>query len=186
MTELVELGKNIVSLRVAQKLTQEAVAHQSNLSVTRLQTLEYGCQNTTVDTLIRVARTFGIDSRVFCIFSKPDAAILSEYRRAPRLPERNGGVLQICENIVLLRKVRGFSQRQLANRAGISDVCLRDIEHACANVTIHKLACVAKAFDLSLMELDVCTISEAELMEMIYGARRQAGLGGNLSEKYTF
>ena len=82
MTDLVEIGKNIVLLRNEQGLTQEEVAFQSNLSVSRLQTIEYGCQNVTVDTLIRIASVLGIDSRVFGVFSRTDHAILSEIRHS--------------------------------------------------------------------------------------------------------
>lgn len=178
MIELVEIGKNIILLRTEQNLTQEEVAFRSQLSVSRLQALEYGCQNTTVDTLIRVAKTFEIDSRVFAIFSRTDQVILSEYRQAPRLPERKGGVLQICGNIALMRKAEGLTQKQLAERSGISAVCLRDIEHGCSNVTIDKLSRVANAFGLSLAELDACTRPEEELMEMVYTARSRAGLRG--------
>lgn len=176
MTELVEIGRNITLLRVKQNLTQEEVAFRSRLSVTRLQILEYGCRNTTVDTLIRIAGTLGIDSRVFAIFSRPDRVILSEYRQAPRLPEREGGALQICENISLLRKAERLTQQQLADRSGISAACLRGIEHGCSNVSVYKLSCIAGAFGLSLAELTSCTMSEAKLMKMVDTARGRARL----------
>lgn len=176
MTDLEEIGRNIILLRREQGLTQEETAFRANLSVSRLQTIEYGCRNTTVDTLIRIAGALGVDPRVFGIFSRTDRAVLSEFRRFPRLPERGGGLLQICGNIVLLRKKRGLTQKQLAYLAGISTVCLRDIERECANVTVNKLLCVAGAFHMSLMELSSLTMPEETLMDMIYSARTRAGI----------
>ncbi len=176
VTDLVEIGKNIVLLRNEQGLTQEEVAFQSNLSVSRLQTIEYGCQNATVDTLIRIASVLGIDSRVFGVFSRTDHAILSEIRQLPQFPKRKGGALQICDNIVLLRKAENLTQKQLACLSSMSVVRLRVIERGCANTTTNKLLCIAEAFNLSLMRLNYLTMSEDELMEIIRKARDRAGI----------
>lgn len=176
MTDLIEIGNNIVLLRKEQGLTQEETAFRSNLSVSRLQYIEYGCQNTTTDTLIRLAETLGVDPRVFAIFSRPENVILSEVRRSVRLPERKGDRPQICDNIVRLRKKRRLSQEQLARLSHISPVCLRDIEHGCGNTTTKKLVSIAKAFGLSPTELNLCSIPEEELLELVRQAKRMAGL----------
>ena len=176
MTDLAEIGRNIVLLRNVQELTQEEVAYRSQLSVNRLQAIEHGCQNTTVDTLIRVAGTFGIDSRVFGIFTRTDDAIITEFRQAPRLPVREGGPLQICGNILLLRKMMGWTQRELACRSHMSVACLRGIEQGYANMTVSKLLYIAAAFGLSLAELNNLTTSEEDLMESVYAARKAAGI----------
>ena len=47
MPHLDEIGRNVVRLRKAQGLTQEQVAFHSNISISRLQDIEYGCQNGT-------------------------------------------------------------------------------------------------------------------------------------------
>ena len=57
-----------------------------------------------------------------------------------------------------------------------SIVCLRDIEHGCANMTISKLLCIAEAFDLSLVKLNFLTMPEDELMEAVRNARDKAGI----------
>ncbi|MCI8293898.1 MAG: transcriptional regulator [Hespellia sp.] len=176
MSDLVKIGKSIVLLRNEQGLTQEEVAFRSNLSVSRLQSIEYGCQNTTVDTLIRIAKVLKVDSRVFGLFSRSDSEILSEIRQLPPFPKRRGGALQICENIVMLRKAEHLTQKQLALLSNMSVVCLRDIEHGCANITTNKLLCIAEAFDLSLVKLSALTMPEEELMDMIYKARDRAGI----------
>lgn len=176
MTDLAEIGKNIILLRQEQDLTQEELAFRSNLSVSRLQTIEYGCQNTTVDTLIQIAKVLGVDSRVFGLFSRTDRTILSEIRQLPQFPKQEGGALQICGNIVLLRKAGRLTQKQLAGLSHMSVVCLRGIEQGCANMTISKLLCVAKTFDLSLTGLNDLTMSEDELMEAVRNARGRAGI----------
>lgn len=176
MTELEEIGRNIVLLRRSWGLTQEEMAYRANLSVSRLQAIEYGCQNATVDTMMRIARSFEIDSRILGIFSRIDRAILSEFRHGPQLPKQEKGMMQICENIRMLRKMEGLSQSQLAQASHISIACLRDIEHACANITIKKLLCVANAFGLSLTELSAASMQEEVLMDMIHKARETAGI----------
>lgn len=176
MSDLEEIGRNIVLLRKAQGLTQEEVAYRSHLSVNRLQVIEHGCRNTTVDTLICIAETLGVDSRVFGIFSRPDMEILSVLRRLPRMPQEEGGALQICRNIVLLRQVKGLTQKQLGRQSSVSVACLRDIEHGCANVTTNKLLCIASAFDLTLAELNFLTMPEETLVEIVRNARLAAGI----------
>lgn len=93
MSDLVEMRDNFVLLRTAQGLTQEEVAFQSNLSTNRLQAIEYGYANMRIDTVICLSKALGVDSRVIWAFSRTDAAILSETRQGPHLPERDGGVL---------------------------------------------------------------------------------------------
>lgn len=176
MTDMLEIRKNMVLLRNEQGLTQEKVAFLSAISVSRLQDLEYGCQNTTIDTLIRIAGTLGIDSWVFGIFAQTERAILFEVRQSPRFPERRGNVLQICENIALVWKARNLTQLELARLSNISPACLRDIEHGCANVTMKKLLCVSGALGLSLTKLNALALSEDELLESVRKAKVKAGL----------
>ena len=80
MPHLDEIGRNIVRLRKAQGLTQEQVAFHSSISVSRLQDIEYGCQNTTIDTLIYLASALQVDSRILGIFSMTDREIHSKIR----------------------------------------------------------------------------------------------------------
>lgn len=176
MSDLHEIGKNLVLLRNEQGFTQEEVAFRSKLSVSRLQDIEYGCRNTTVDTLIRIAETLGVDARVLGIFSRTEKAILLEARQPIQLPKRNGGMLQVCENIVLLRKAEGMTQAQLASRSHVSPACLRDIEHGCTNMTVRKLMCIASAFGLSLTELATLAMPEDELLRIVRNAKSTAGL----------
>lgn len=177
MTELIEIGENMTLLRNAQGLTQEEVAFRSNRSVNCLQTIEYGNSNATIDTLIRIAKALGVDARVLGCFSRSDQTILSEIHRAPRLPVRPGGDLQICENIFLLRKEKGWTQKHLATLSGISVAYLRDIEHGCANVTVYKLFHIANAFALSLSKLSSLSMSENMMMDLVHTARDRAGIG---------
>ena len=113
---------------------------------------------------------------LFYSFSRRDAAILSEIRQKPHLPQRDGNALQACENIARLRKEKRMTQKDLSRISGVSHTCLRDIEHGCANVTTKTLLRIAAAFDLSLMKLTHLATPEDELMEMVYTARKNAGL----------
>ena len=177
LTDLQEIGRNLVLLRKGQGFTQEELAFQASRSVNSLQSIEYGRNNATVDTLILLAKVLRIDSRVLGVFSRMDDDILSELRQPPWLPAKDGGALQICENIVLLRKKRGMTQKELAHIAGVSTPWLRAIERGCANMTINKLLCIAKAFDLSLMKLTYLAMNEEKLMELVLKARARAGIG---------
>lgn len=176
MSDMIEVGKNIVLLRKEQGLTQEETAFRAGLSVSRLQYIEHGCQNTTMDTLIRLGETLGVDPRVLGIFSCSEKALLSQLRRSPRLPERQGDFWQICDNIVLVRKREHLTQEQLACLSHISLVRLRDIEHRCANVTVRKLVSISQALGFSLLQLNTCTMPEEELIHLVRQARRMAGL----------
>lgn len=176
MSDLEEIGRNSVLLRKAQGLSQEDLAFQADRSVSCLQSIESGCENTTVDTLIRIADALNIDSRVFGIFTRTDEEILWEIHQAPRLPAQTGGALQICGNIVQMRKVQGMTQRQLAYDSHMSPARLRDVEHGCANVSMNKLLRIAGTFDLTLTQLNYLTTPVEEVLEIVHQARVMAGL----------
>lgn len=176
MSDLEEIGRNSVLLRKAQGLSQEAAAFLADRSVSCLQSVEYGCGNTTMDTLIRIAGVFHIDPRVLGVFTRTDEEIIRELRQVPRLPVRTGGVLQICSNIVQLRKAQGWTQSQLAYFSQVSQARLRDIEHGCANATANKLQAIAGAFGLTLVQLTYLTTPVEEVLEAAYQARAVAGL----------
>lgn len=173
---LEETGKNIVLLRKAAKWSQEQLAFRSNISINRLRDIEHGCQNTTISTLQWIAKAFQVDSMVLGVFLKSDEAILSAVRRLPQIPILSKEELQIYRNIALLRKAEGLTQKELARLSGISVARLRDIEHGCANTTTIKLHGIARAFGMSLLELSTITMSEDELLDIVYQARRAAGV----------
>ena len=176
LTIIDEIGRNSRHLRQGQGLTLEEVAFRANLSVNCLQSIEYGRSNATADTLIHIAQALNIDSQVFGVFARADVYILSEIRKPPRLPLKCGGQLQVCENIFLMRKERGMSQKQLADNTGISPTYLRYIEQGCANMTMRKLLSIADAFDITLMKLAFLAMPEEHLMKMIREAREKAGI----------
>ena len=176
MNDLVEIGRNILKLRKNQGMTQEELAFQSDRSVHCLQNIERKYKNTTVDTLIKISHALHIDSRVLGIFARTDIEILSEIRKEPYLPKKNGNVFQFCDNIVLLRNERNMPQKQLAIISGISAAWLRNIEQGCANMSIYRLICIANAFDISLMKLGSLSMPEEQLMKLVFEARERAGI----------
>ena len=176
MTIIHEIGLNTRHLRQGQGLSLEEVVFRANLSVNCLQSVEHGRSNATVDTLIHIAQALNIDSQVFGVFAWADEYILSEIRKPPCLPLKHGDPLQVCENIILLRKERGISQKQLADNAGISPTYLRYIEQGCANMTMGKLLSIADAFDLTLMKLAFLAMPEEHLLRMVRDAREKAGI----------
>lgn len=186
MPHLDEIGRNIVRLRKAQGLTQEQVAFRSNISVSRLQDIEYGCQNTTIDTLICLARALQVDSRILGIFSMTDKEIHSQIRGSFRFQHCINGPLQICDNIVQLRKTEKLTQKELAQMSNVSIARLRDIEHRCANVITDKLFSIADAFGISLVELGAMSMSEAEVFHLIRRARIRAGMEVHIDAKRIF
>lgn len=176
MSDLVEFKDYFKLLRTAQGLTQEYVAFESNLSVERLQRIERGHANLRLDTVICISKSLGVDSRVIWFFSRTDADILSEFRSGLHLPERDGDALQVCKNILLLRKENHLTQTELARVSGVSHTCIRNIEKGCENVTTKTLLRIAAAFDLSLMKLTHLATNEERLIEMVYAARSRAGI----------
>ena len=186
MPHLDEIGRNVVRLRKAQGLTQEQVAFHSNISISRLRDIEYGCKNTTIDTLIRLARALQVDSRIMGVFSMTDRDILSKIQGSFRLKHCINGPLQICENIVQLRKTEKLTQKELAQRSNVSIARLRDIEHRCANVTTDKLFNIADAFGMSLVELSAMSMSEAEIFHLIHRSQNHSGDGGSYRCKTNF
>jgi len=61
MKKLQALGKRIKSLRKKKKLTQEELAHKSDISVFHLIKIENGKSNPTFKTLVKLSKGFDIE-----------------------------------------------------------------------------------------------------------------------------
>lgn len=172
--ELKELGHNIVMLRLAKDLTQEEAAELFLLSAHHLQNIEYGYINTTVETLRHIADAFEIAPASMGVISWTDKEILEVLHSSPHLSGYSGKELDIFQNIALLRKAYGLTQRQLSELSHVSITTIRGIEHNLVNVSIATLIRIAKAFHVSLLQLAVLTTPEEKFMDMVHKAREAA------------
>jgi XRE family aerobic/anaerobic benzoate catabolism transcriptional regulator len=59
----------------------------------------------------------------------------------------------LAANVRSLRKARGWSRRDLATRADISERFLADVEQASANPSLLRVQALARAFDVALVDL---------------------------------
>ncbi len=59
----------------------------------------------------------------------------------------------LAANVRSLRKERGWSRRDLADRADISERFLADVEQASANPSLLRVQALARAFDVALVDL---------------------------------
>ena len=75
--------------------------------------------------------------------------------------------MKLADNIIRLRRLRGWSQEELADRAGISVSRLRDIEHGYANASIDVLESVAVALDTELPTLFLLSLEEERVLDML-------------------
>ena len=171
MLNLQETGKNIKEIREVKGLSQEKAAEKANISRNRWQEIEYGCENMTVDTLRRIAAALGVSPITLGILKRPDGEIRLMWIQTWHRTEWKKAGIEIGQTIHHLRKARNITQRELANRSKVSCARLRDIEHGCANVTIVVLDKIAEALGLSLLEIGMLTVSEAEFEDMVQRAR---------------
>lgn len=174
MSKAADTGRDVQAVRLAQGYSQEQAALESGLSVTWWQQIEKGSANITLDTLRRVACTLGVEPQVLGVLRLSDEEIRTILRRAPQV-EPGTGRLQIGENIILLRKIRKLTQRQLAQLARVSPARLRDIEHGCANATIVLLERIAGAQEVPLLALSALTTPEEDILTAVRAARAIAG-----------
>ena len=176
MPDLAELGKNICRLRKAQGLTQEQAAFASGISVYCWQKIEHGYYNTTVDTLRYMAGTLKVLPVTIGIYFKTDKEIRVEICQSLKEDLPADRSLQVGKNILLLRKKRGITQKELAYMSHVSAARLRDIEHDCANVSILVLERIAKSLGVSLFCLGTLSMSEKEILEAVRKTRKAAGI----------
>lgn len=175
MLKIQEYGRNIARMREVQGKTQAELAEAANRSIHCIQSVEAGRSNVTIDTLVCIAGALHTDWRMPWLICWRDEEIVTLVRRMPRLPGDPENALGFCQNIVLLRREKGMTQKELAYMAGISTVWLRDIEHGCANVTVRKLERIANALDISFLELSVMSVPEEMLLGMLRYTRTVMG-----------
>lgn len=176
MTEIDELGKNIITLRRALHLSQEKTASRSLLSANYFRNIENGQANATMETFRRIAKTLKVAPATLGIISWTDEDILALLHRFPGLPEYSGKPLDMFQNIVLLRKTYGLTQRQLARLSEVSVATIRNLEHGFANISTSTLTQIANALNVSPLKLAVLTTPEEEFIATVHEARRTAGL----------
>ena len=112
MLNLVEIGRNIAWLRELGDQSREDLALEAGMSISRLQELECGCENTTMETLRRIAEALNISPLTLEVLNYPDEEIVFMLRqRPPEMPEWRPGRIQLGSNIVFLRRLRGLTQR---------------------------------------------------------------------------
>lgn len=167
MLKMREYGRNLTRLRKGQGKTQEELAELANRSTYCIQQVEAGQTNATIDTLVYITEALHTDWRVPWLLCWSEEEVLAAVRRVPQLCGDPENVLSCCQNIVLLRREKGMTQKELARMANVSTAWLRDIEHGCANVTIEKLEHIANALGLSLLELFVMDIPEEARLKVI-------------------
>lgn len=180
MSGLEEMGRNIRLLRKASGLPQLDLALLAGVSLSRLQEIENGCSNVTVETLWRLSKALGVDSRILGIFTLPDQTILAETYKKSLLLLSSEPVYDsrpYYETIILMRNAAGLTQKQLAISSNVSVARIRDIEHGCANPTTGTLLDITGALDMSLIDLNV-TVPKQELMSAIREARDRARYPG--------
>lgn len=71
-----EVGRNIVTLRKARRITQEQLALQSDVSVSRLREIEHGIGNPSLDFLEAIAKTLEVALPVLLIYAMNDIEVL--------------------------------------------------------------------------------------------------------------
>lgn len=86
--------------------------------------------------------------------------------------------VEIGKNIVILRKARGLSQEQLAEKAGIGTTWMRAIEHDCANVTRDIIERLAEALEVSVWILYELQLEPDAVWTELHEIRALLGLGG--------
>lgn len=80
----------------------------------------------------------------------------------------------LAANVRSLRKARGWSRRDLADRADISERFLADVEQALANPSLLRVQALARAFEVGLMDL-LTSSAPVERMHVALLGLRGAG-----------
>lgn len=174
---IIETGKNVTLLRKAMGLSQEQAALKSDLSPACWRKIENGCGNTTANTLWRAARTLQAPPFTLGILSGTDGEILSMLRTPPgRFCLRPEKRPQLGKNVVLLRKARGLSQKELACRSHVSTSYLRELEHGCANPTMELLERIAESLEVSMLVLGTLTLPDSAVLDAVHRVRTAANL----------
>ena len=135
----------LIELRRRKQLSRQALAREANVSERQLARIETGPVNVRNSTLERLAKALDVDPEVIA--------------GTHPLPEAHNEVpaLEIdAENLKALRKGKGLSRAELANRAGVSERQLARLEspdstrNAVRATTIRR---IANALDADVKEL---------------------------------
>lgn len=127
-------GRLIRSFRKKRNLSLQELARQAELSVSYLSEIERGKKQPTLETIEKLAMALNVSKEGF--FPEADTMI--------------PGPTALGEKIALLRRKKGLSQAELAEKAGISAAYLCHIEKGKVLPAVSTLRSIART-------LEVCT-----------------------------
>ncbi|NIM42907.1 MAG: helix-turn-helix domain-containing protein [Hydrogenophaga sp.] len=139
---LAQLAANLRALRAQGNWTSSALAEQAHISRRMLQLLEQGDVNVSLRAVDKLARALGVttDSLVGKRpVARQDGATLIEE--------------VLASNLVSARKRLKLTQETLAQQSGVGRAVIAHIERQARNPSLHTLARLAVALDLSIEAL---------------------------------
>ena len=140
------LGDQIRALREEKQLSLERLGSLTGLSVTYLSEIERKQAVPSLSTLKRIANVFNVPVSLFIGNTRKCSLVVEKLKRA--------------------RKNRGMSQKQLAEKAGVSPGLIGQLETGKAQASIRTLEKITKALGVSVCSV----ILEQEDIEEVIGA----------------
>lgn len=136
------MAANLRALRAQGNWTSSALAEQAHISRRMLQLLEQGCVNVSLSAVDKLARALGVTTGSLLgnrPVARQDGAALIEQ--------------VLASNLVSARKRLKLTQETLAQQSGVSRAVIAHIERQARNPSLHTLARLATALDLSIEAL---------------------------------
>lgn len=136
---LAPLAANLIALRAKGNWSIAALAEQARVNSRMIRLMEQGQVNVSLDTVDKLARALGVTT----------SSLLG-----PKPVARQDGDALIKEvlarNLVSARKALMLTQDTLGQRSGVSMYVIAHIERQARNPSLHTLARLADALDVSL------------------------------------
>ena len=121
---------------------EHALAEQAHVSRSSVMGLESGHSKLSLRIVDHLARALGVKTG-------------SLFGKRPIARDESDGLIEVllAKNLIAVRKGLMLTQEQLSQRSGVNRAVIADLERQARNPSIHTLAKLAAALDLSLEAL---------------------------------
>lgn len=139
---LAPLAANLIALRAKGNWSIAALAEHARVNSRMIRLMEQGQVNASLDTVDKLARALGVTTS-------------SLFGSKPMARQEGDALIKevLSHNLVAARKALTLTQDSLGQRSGVSMYVIAHIERQARNPSLHTLAKLAKALDMSIEAL---------------------------------
>lgn len=153
-------AKLLIELRAANQFTQADLALRAGIARSFVSLLERGQRSPTIETIFRIAQAFDLPPEDLvkrlraCMNERGEVLVFGNHERGiPKVDRGPDARTLLAINVQKMRKRAGFTQKELADLAGIHWTSVSQVERRVVNATTDNIQKLADTLSVPVSKL---------------------------------